>query len=93
MIWVNFIEPDQVIDEAVKGLTIPFNSRFFVLEKRDFNSYEISDIYQISQNSSKIYSRFGVWENGKLRTEYQGYFYSKRMDLRGQPIYIGRSTV
>jgi hypothetical protein len=89
-IWINFIKKN--ITEELNNLYIPYNCEFLIIEKIDYLNYDIKEIYQISKDFPKIYSHFGVWENGKLKASGND-FYKRRMDLNGHKFNVAETHV
>lgn len=87
---MSFTDGDN--DDFLKNIYVPFNCKFFIIKKFNDVNYEIKDVYQIHENSSKIFSNFAIWENGKFEI-FQNYLFSKRMNLNGFELNLGSPCV
>lgn len=89
-IWMNFIDHNPL--DAIKDLYIPFNCKFFVVNKKEDPTWEITELYQIDLNSTKHFSLFATWENKSI-TILNKNIYSKRLDLKGRRLRVALSIV
>lgn len=69
-------------------LNIPYDSKFFLIKEINANRLELTDVYQISANTSKIYSLYAVWENEVLKPVKKNHFWD-RTDLKGHKLRAG----
>ena len=93
IIWISFIDGNKrnaTVD--LEDPYIPLSCRYFLIRQTAIASFEITDVYQISEDFQKTYTRFGVWENGVL-TCFEGDFFARRMDFRGQKIKVAVTVV
>lgn len=90
VIWIYFT--DSNYNENLRNLYIPYNSRFFIINKVNEFDYEIKNVYQISEKSSKIYSNFANMKNGEIEFFVKD-IYSQRMDLNGHQFNVALSSV
>lgn len=68
-------------------LNIPYDSKFFLVEEINFFNYEITEVYQIASKSSKMYFRYAIWENKKLKL-LRNFVFPSRINLQGHEINI-----
>lgn len=88
-IWINFIEESD--EEVMKDLYIPFNAKFLLIKNIEALSYEIVDVYQITESFPKIYTHFAVYQKKNLKLSSENNLRS--MDLKGHQLNIVVSSV
>lgn len=90
-IWIYFVKTADEI-QNLDLLNIPYDSKFFLVKEINFLSFEVTDVYQITSNSSKIFSNYAVWENQELKLLKKN-LVSSRMNLQGLEIKVAGPSV
>ena len=70
------------LDEIFDDVDVPFDCEVVVVESRDTDKVELTEVYRITEGGPLMKDHYGTWEPQGLKVNTK-YLYERRKNLKG----------